>query len=256
MQGFRLFVLFPLLIVGCSGLSHSWDGSWKLVPLRSQIPGSNFQITLSGPGEYDIDYGPYQDRFRCDGREYPLMSGKTISCSQRGALAFDSTAKKGEVLLNTAHWELSADQKTLSIRMTAPQLHGTARSKEIVYERTTGTAGFAGAWSDVRRLENRPQLLVLTVRGRHLYYSFPEVGQYADVEVDGSDAPWNGPSIPMGSTIALEIQEPGEILVIRKLNGRIQNQGTMKISPDGHTLVEEFWSQDRPDAKSVLVWEK
>ena len=134
-----LFPVFLIMIaVGCARLSHDWDGTWRLVPSKSQIPGSNFQITLSEGGEYVLDYGAYKDRFRCDGREHQLSSGKTITCTQTGAFAFDSTARRDGNVMNTARWEVSADQKMLSIKMTAPQSHGPARSKEILYERTAG----------------------------------------------------------------------------------------------------------------------
>ena len=94
------------------------------------------------------------------------------------------------------------------------------------------------------------------MRGRDLHYGFPEVGQYAEVEIGGADASWHGRSLPAGSTIAIKTQNRSELLVLRKLNGQIVNQGSMKISGDGHTLVEEFWSPNRPDLKTILVYEK
>ncbi len=47
-----------------------------------------------------------------------------------------------------------------------------------------------------------------------------------------------------------------ELLVLRKLVGQIVNQGSMKISADGRSLVEEFWSPERPNLKTILVYEK
>jgi hypothetical protein len=251
-----LFLSISVLIFGCKRVSDEWDGTWKLDPFRCQLPGSNFQIALDGQGQYSIDYGAFKEHFRCDGQEYSLISGKTISCIQRSASAFDSTAKKDGILLNTAHWELSADQTRLSITMTAPRSHGPVRSKEIVYERTAGTKGFEGTWRDVNSLSDRPQLLVLAVHDQNLHYGFPEVGQYADVELNGSEAPWNGPNTPQGSTIAVRVQDRRSFLVFRKIGGQILNQGSMQISADGRTLVEEVWSPDRPDLKTILVYEK
>lgn len=233
-----------------------WNGTWRLVPSKSQIPGSNFQVTVGEGEEYTFDYGAYKDRFRCDGREHHLSSGKTISCTQASAFAFDSIARRDGVLLNTAHWEVSADQRMLSIKMTAPQPSGSEQTKEVLYERLTGTKGFAGSWKDLNHLRNRPQLLVLTPHGRSLYYGFPEVGQYAEVEVDGADTLWRGHSVPAGSTIAIRIQDRSELLVVRKLNGVVINQGSMTIVGDGHTLVEALWSPDRPDLKTILTYEK
>jgi len=251
-----LILSISVLIFGCKRVSDEWGGSWKLDPAKCQLSKSNFQIALSGQGQYVIDYGTHKEHFRCDGQEYSLMPGKTISCIQHSASAFDSIAKSNGTFLNTAHWELSADQKRLSIKMTAPQSHGPVRSKEIVYERTAGTSGFAGAWRDVNSLSDRPQFLVLTVHGRYLHYSFPELNQYANVEMNGADAVWNGPNTPKGSTIAMKVLDRRNVLVFRKINGRIFNQGSMNISPDGHTLTEEFWGPDRPDLKTILVYEK
>jgi hypothetical protein len=109
---------------------------------------------------------------------------------------------------------------------------------------------------DVKRLETRPQLLALKLHGHDLQYAFPKERQYADLTLNGPDAAWHGPGIPPGVTVAMKTQDRDELLVLRKLNGRILNQGSVKISPDGHTLVEKFWSPELPDLKTTLIYEK
>jgi hypothetical protein len=185
-----------------------------------------------------------------------MAPGYTTSCKQTGTEVIDSTTTKNGAVVTKAHWELSTDGASLRIGLTAIQSLRPLKTKEIVYERVSGLVGFIGGWRELNRLEARPQLLTLMLHGRDLHYAFPKEGQHADLILDGSDSPWEGPGVPPGITVAIEKLDRDEFHVFRKLNGQILNQGSMKISPDGHTLVEEFWSQDRPNLKTVLVYEK
>ncbi len=245
-----------VIILGCSGPSQDWNGTWKLIPSRSSIPGPSFTITIAPTGDYQIDNGTYSDMYRCDGKEYPLVSGYTMSCVQRNGLVIDSTAKKNGVVATTAHWQLSADGKSLVITLAAVQSNAPAKTKEVVYQRMSGSAGFVGGWSDANRLETLPQLLTLTLRGRNLHYAFSEKGQYADLLLDGPEAAWHGPDIPPGVTVAIKTRNRRELDVVRGFQGRVVNLGSIKISADGRTLIEEFWNPDRTDLKTVLVYEK
>ena len=182
---------------------------------------------------------------------------RTTSCKRTGAFVIDSTTKKNSAVVTTAHWELSSDEASLRIKLTAVQSQQRPlKTKEVVYERVSGSAGFIGGWRELNRLETRPQLLALMLRGRDLHYAFPKEGQHVDLTLDGPEAAWQGPGVPRGITVAIETMDHDELLVLRKLNGRTVNQGSMKISADGRTLVEEFWSQDRPNLKTILVYEK
>ncbi len=185
-----------------------------------------------------------------------MAPGFTTSCKRTGAFVIDSTTKKNGVVVTTAHWELSADGASLRIRLTGAQSQQPVKTKEVVYERASGSAGFIGGWQELNRLETQPQLLALMLHGRDLHYAFPKEGQYVNLTLDGPDGTWQGPGVPPGITIAIKTLDHDELLVLRKLNGQVVNQGSMRISPDGHTLVEELWSPNRPDLKTILVYEK
>jgi hypothetical protein len=242
-------------ILGCHQ-SSPWNGNWKLIPSNSSVPGPSFTITLTPAGEYQTDNGTYSYRYRCDGKEYPMAPGYTTSCKRTGAFVIDSTTKKNGAVVTTAHWELSADEASLRIKLIAGQSQRPLKTKEVVYERVSGSAGFIGGWRELNRLQTQPQLLALMLHGRDLHYAFPKEGQYVDLTLDGPDGAWQGPSVPPGITVAIKTLDHDELLVLRKLNGQVVNQGSMRISPDGHTLVEEFWSPDRPNLKTILVYEK
>ena len=137
---------------------------------------------------------------------------------------------------------MSADGKTLTLKGNSTGTDGTVKVKERVYLRISGSSGFVGGWKDTKRLESRPHL-VLTLDKRILHIAFSGTGQYMDPPLDGTDAPCHGPGVPQGLTIAVRPNGPREFLTLRKMNGRIVNQGSLRVGADGRTLIEEYWSQ-------------
>jgi hypothetical protein len=247
--------LISMVALGCSRASPVWDGTWKLNESKSNIPGPSFSITISPTGEYHSDNGTFSSNFRCDGKEYPTRANRTVSCVQPSAFVIDTTTKENGAKVATAHWELSADWKMLTIKGTTIDADGSVKPKEKVYSRTSASIGFAGGWRDAKRLESRPPLL-LALNERSLHIGFSDSGQYVDPPLDGSDSPWQGPGAPQGLTMAIKPQGPQEFLTLKKVGGQIVNQGSLRLSADGRTLVEEYWAPSRPDQKATLVYEK
>lgn len=241
--------------LGCFASPPVWNGTWKLNQSKSNIPGPSFSITLLPTGEYRSDNGTYNYNFRCDGKEYITRLSHTISCVQTSVSEMDTTSKEDGKKVGTAHWELSDDGKTLTVKGTATGADGAFKATERVYLRTSGSSGFAGGWRDTKRLESRPQL-VLALNERSLHIAFSENGQYMDPPLDGTDAPCHGPSVPQNLTIAIKPNGPREFLTLRKLDGKVVNQGFLRLSVDGRTLVEEYWPPSRPDEKATLVYER
>ena len=91
---------------------------------------------------------------------------------------------------------------------------------------------------------------------RALHYAFPEIGQYADPMLDGSDATVHGTGVPTGSTLAIRQLGTQELFMTKKLNGRTLNAGSLRVSADGRILTETYWRPEAPDVKAVLVYEK
>jgi hypothetical protein len=247
--------MFSMVALGCSRALPAWNGTWKLNESKSSIPGPNFSITISPTGEFHLDNGTNRYSYRCDGKEYSTTPNRTISCAQTSAVVIDATMKENGAKVGTAHWELSDDGKMLTIKATSIESDGSIKSREKVYLRISASIGFAGGWRDTKRLETRPQLL-LTLNDRTLHIAFGESEQYADPPLDGSDAPLRGSKVPQGVTIAIRPHGPREFLTLKKFGGQITNQGSLRLSTDGRTLTEEYWSPSRPDEKAILVYEK
>ena len=245
-----------ILVAGaCRKTSPTWNGTWKLNEPRSSIPGPSVSITISPTGEYHFDNGTQSYNFRCDGREYAMANNRTLSCLQRSASVIDTTSKENGTKVGSAHWELSSDQKMLIIKRTSFHTDGSAKSKDSVYSRTSASAGFAGGWRDTKRLESIPEMLLL-ISDQRLHIAFPDSGQFTDPPLDGSEAAIYGPGVPEGTTMAIRPHGPQEFFTSRKLRGQIISEGSLRITADGHTLVEEYWRPDRFDEKAVLVYEK
>jgi hypothetical protein len=249
--------LISVGVVGCSvAASPDFNGNWKLSQSKSSIPGPNIVLTKASTGQYHLEGPSGGFDFGCDGNEYSSVQGGSISCREATQLAMDMWAKDSHGKLTIAHWALSEDGKTLTIKPTYIEPGSQAKAEGTVYERMSGTGGFAGGWRDTKRLESGAQSLLLVLNGRSLHVGYPDKAQYADLVLGGPDAPLHGPSMPSGRTISMKTQGARQFAVRIKLDGRLVSQGTYTISSNGRTLVEE-WS--RPGYKGEpahLVWEK
>jgi hypothetical protein len=239
----------------CFASSPSWDGTWKVTKSSSTVPKPNFIITILSTGEYHFDDGVYTYNFRCDGKEYRVTASRTTSCTQKSASTMDKMRSEEGKQVDSQHWELSGDGKMLTVTTTSPKPDGSVKTVEKVYSPISRSSGFAGGWKDTKELESMPQLVSkLTERSFHM--AFADGRQYMDPALDGSDAPVYGPNVPQGLTIAINAHGPLEFLTVQKLGGRVINQGVLKLSVDGRTLTDEYWTPDRPDLKATIVYEK
>ena len=154
-----------LSTLGCFSSPPVWNGTRKLNESKSNIPGPTFSLTILPTGEYHFDNGTYSNNFRCDGKEYTTRPSRTDSCVQTNASEMDMTNKEDGKKIGTAHWELSADGKTLTLKGTPTGTDGTVKAFERIFLRTSQTSGFVGGWKNTKRLESTPQLLSNTECG-------------------------------------------------------------------------------------------
>ena len=247
-------VMTMAVLVGC-GPSKAWNGQWDLDEAKSSMSGPTFVISAIGAGMYRLDAGTLIYSFACDGKEYPTTPNRFISCTQKSSSVIDSISTVAGSAVETRHWELSADGALLSITLTSPGPTGTAtKSTENVFARMGKSMGFAGAWKNLKPFGNG-RTLVLTLRGDTLHFAHLENRDYADIPLDGSDAPVHGESVALGTTMALKPNGSHAFLAQQKVQGRIVNEGSLKLASDGQTLVEE---ESPPDSneRNKLVYER
>jgi hypothetical protein len=245
-------IMTMAVLTGC-GPSKAWNGQWDLDEAKSSVLGPRFVISVIRAGMYRLDAGTLIYSFACDGKKYPTTPNRFISCTQKDPSVIDSISTVDGSVVETDHWKLSTDGTLLSITTISARPPGTAmKSTENVFARIGESIGFAGAW---KPFGNRHRTLLLALRGDTLHLAHLETGDYVDFRLDGSDAPLHGESVPLGTTIALKPSGSHEFLTQQKVQGRLVNEGFLKLAGDGQTLIEEEWVPGS-NQKSKLVYER
>jgi hypothetical protein len=246
--------LVLVAVPACRGLSPDWNGTWKLNPAMSDIPGPTITVSITPDGEYHNEAHGVASIFRCNGKEF-AVGIFTAHCTQQSDSEMEITFSNNSKT-RTVHWQVSPDGTVLTIKAIMVQADGSLKSKESRYTRTSGSNGFVGGWRNVDPLESTPSLWQIRVATQGLHYSFPQEHQQVDAVLDGTDAPVRGPAIPGGSSIALMERSPRELGMTKKRNGQVISVGYLRISADGGSLTETYWSPSSPSQKAVLVYEK
>ncbi len=243
-------------ITGCRGPSRDWNGTWKLDPAKSDIPGPSFVVSITRDGMYQSGGGGSIANFRCDGRGYPSMEILMFFCTQKDSSDLELTVLKNGSKSSTAHWKLSADGKVLTVDGSEFQADGSATKNENRYTRTSGSAGFAGGWRNVIPLRGVAAIRQIRVERNMLHEAFPEKQTHIDAFIDGTDTAIVGPRVSPGASISILEHPPLEFDFASKVKGRVVSVGTMRLSGDGRLLTETYWPPGRPSDKAVLVYEK
>jgi hypothetical protein len=231
--------------------ASSWNGTWKLNVSKSSIPGPSFSLALAPDGKYRVENDTSSYTFGCDEKEYQISQQRTVSCKLDGSSMNLTFRANGKIVRND-HWELTAGGSKMTHTSSEPQADGSTKSNSNQFVRASGSFGFVGGWTNAQRLESHPQL-VLTLDGSRLHLVLPEVAQSADVTLDGSDSPMHGAN---GITVAIRPNGANEFAITKKFDGKVVNQGYLRLSADGRSLVESYWSPSRPDKRAVLVYDK
>lgn len=245
-----------LILAPSCGPPSVWSGNWKLDQSRSSEPGPAFTFSIPSPGEYRYEIESSGYNFRCDGKDYPATPTFAISCVQKSPMALETVTRRNGTTLATAEWTLSADSKTLTIRSAIADPKAPGKDSQNVYDRLTGTTGFAGDWHNPKLLESRPQILYLSRRWQSMHFAYPQARQYTDAPLDGSDAVIHGHLMSESFTMSIKPNGPQEFVQTYKHNGKILRQGTLRIGNDWHTLFIESWHPENPSQKTVLVFVK
>jgi hypothetical protein len=252
---FACFLSFLTSASHCLAADNIWNGTWKLNAVKSPRTSPTFTMTISPQGGYEINNGNYTYRFFCDGKEYPKIDRITIACAQATTTEMDTTLKENGKVGSRSHSEISADGKTQTETLTRIHEDGTTETKNTVFVRISGSTGFAGSWKSTAAPSQESETMVTSVLGSVLRVEFPLAQQYTEMNLDGSDALTHG-RVPAGATMSAKPDGPLRVVTVRKLKGVVVSNGTLMMSPDGRTLVYEWWKPDHPALKGRQVYER
>ncbi|SPE17937.1 exported hypothetical protein [Candidatus Sulfotelmatomonas gaucii] len=251
-----LIGVLALTAAGCRGPSLDWNGTWKLDPARSNIPGPTLTLSLTPDGMFYSSGRSGSAKFRCDGKAYQAAETLTAFCTQKNSSDLEITTFRNGSKAGVSHWQLSSNGKMLTVDSEIFQPDRSPKPKETHFTRTSGSSGFTGGWRNVNPFDGLASILQISMGSNALHYSYPEKDIHADAFIDGTDAAIQDPSVSAGATVSLRERGPREFSVTTKLNGRATNAGYWQISADGRSLTDSYWEPGRPNEKAVLVYEK
>lgn len=237
----------------------TWTGTWKLDPARSHFTGDTFTLT-KGPGNmlHYSDGSTASYDFAIDGKEYKSWANHTTTWTSAGKNAWDTVTKVDGRTLAQSHRQLSADGKTLTMRLTGTRPDGVVFRDEEVYSRVAGTAGLIGTWRSVKISDpNAPHEYVISSPAPGmLHFEVPDMKASAEGRTDGSDIPLKSPTMPAGMTIAWEMPSPTKIKYVMKLNGKTDNVGEQTLAADGKSFADVNWIPGKEDEKTTGIYVK
>jgi hypothetical protein len=211
-------------------------GDWKLDGAKSTLIDQMKVVNVSGD-KYAFDFGGGAETIVVDGTDQAGGTGTMLAVSAERRDAWKVVRKKDGRMLLSAAWKLSDDGNTLTDDFTSFAADGTASTIHYVYQRTAGTAGFAGTWEST----TVPADLVFVMKIRPFGkggLSFDSAqGQTRKVVLDGKDYPTVGPHASPGATAAVRRIDKHTLALTDKVKDRIVDTEQFRLSPDGKTLT-------------------
>ena len=242
------------LAVPCFAAGPSWDGTWKLNEAKSKLTGYSFTIEDKGNMMHMSD-GAFAYDFACDGKDYPTVADRTMMCTGSPAAGYDNVTKvKGKVVYKS-HRTLSADGKTLTVHGTETRPDGTTQNYTNVYKRESGTTGLVGKWVSVKS-QGTAGSVVIETKGDWIKMYFPEYKETVQGKMDGSNLPDTGPEVAPDSWLAIKADGPNKLKFWVKYKDKVTDEGTLMLSADGKTIVNEDWTPGKMNEKTTAVYER
>jgi hypothetical protein len=255
--------IFRLLLVAClvTGTSRTANdpfvGKWKVNPSKSK-PTDEMKVEVAGANRYTITFAPgAADTVVADGSDQPGLRGTTFSITVEGPNNWKVIRKKGDRTLVTATWALSGDGQTLTDAYTEYEDDGSILNLHYVYERTAGSAGFAGTWVSVSEGVNAViELQIQPYEGDGLSFNSPAAQVTKNIKFDGNDYPDLGPNVAPGSASSGRRVNGHSLEIIDKFQGKITDTRQIELSKDLKTLTMTVRLVGQSKPKTILVFDR
>ena len=241
-------------VVPCFAAGSPWDGTWKLNQAKSKLTGQTVTITQDG-AMYNVNTGTIQYKFACDGKDYPILADRTISCTG-GPTSFTEVVKIAGKVYSTTTRTISADGKTMTEASTGTHPDGSSFSDTDTETREGHGTGLAGTWKSTKVTDSAPSLVVMKVNGDVLHYEESSYKEVSDAKLDGTPAPITGGTAPAGLMVSNKAEGPNKVSVTVTLNGKELGRETMTLSTDGKVYTDVIWTPGKESEKRTYVYEK
>jgi len=250
-------LLFTCLVIGNSwAADNPFVGKWKLNPSRSKL-SDEMKVERVSENKYAFDFGSgHPETVVADGTDQPGDFATTLAVTIEAPNKWKVLRKKDGTAVITATWELSQDGSTLTDHFTSISSKGTESSLDFVYERTAGTAGFAGTWeSDSAQVNSVFEFQIEPYEEDGLSFVNPAEQTTKNIKFDGKDYPGSGPNLPKGYTTSGHRVSAQTMQLIDKVEGKIVDTRQVDLSPDLKTLTMTVRPVNR-SKPNILVFER
>jgi hypothetical protein len=154
-------------------------------------------------------------------------------------------------------WDLSPDAKTQTVHGKSILPNGSFRDVEYVYHRLGEGSGFYGRWRSSNPFDSRSKILNLYLKGNTLLFAYPETAQYVIAPLDGTRTLMHGgPYAREGFSMSIKQESPVQMHTEISFEGHVIREGTLALSNDRRTIVQESWTPEHMDEKDSFVLEK
>ena len=234
-----------------------WTGTWKENMAKSKLSGDSVTYSAKGPGKFTYSNGgSIEYDFACDGKPYPTIGDRTITCTGTPETGMDFTMAAHGTVLSKSHRTFSPDGTMMMIHGTATPPDGKPYGFDETMKRLTGRRGLVGDWLDIKDTSGSSNVMVIQVYNDTLHIEEPAQKEMIDAKLNGSDGKVNGPNIPPGASMTYKADGANRLDFTVKLKGKVLYQGTYTLSPGGKSFLESEWVPGRESERERIVYEK
>jgi len=252
----RLLLITSLASVPAWAANESFLGDWKLDPSKSKSI-DQMKVESVAANKYAFELGGGNPEIIVpDGTDQPGLGGTTLSVTVEGPDSWKVVRKQEGRILLTAYWKLSKDGNTLADDYTQFGPNGASSNEKLVFNRTTGTSGFAGTWE--RNSDAASSAYVIKVQAYEndgLSFINSSQGITRNITFDGKDHPLAGANAPSGATSSARRVNERTLEITTRFNGQVVGTQEDALSLDGKTLTLTVHIPGRT-APNTLVFER
>ncbi|HEV2578708.1 MAG TPA: hypothetical protein VGU25_15995 [Acidobacteriaceae bacterium] len=247
--------LLALAFSAIPALAQSpWNGTWKLNQAKSHMTGDTYTLTKSGD-TYHMNGGSFQFDYACDGKDYPIFGGETVSCKETPTTV-DSVYKQNGKTVQTTKHQLDASGKSYTSISTNMLAAGGTTVSKTTFTRVGQGTGFTGTWKSTSTSTNHVETFTLAVNGNSLHVDVPEEHVTWEGKLDGTPAAVHGPNVPDGVMISEKLEGPKKMVSDVTVDGKHVSHSEDTMNADGKSYTEITWDPTKPNEKQTYVYEK
>ena len=261
MHSRTLRFLFSVLCLGTAATAiaqNPFVGEWKMNPDKSKMTGDVIMFAPAANGAIQYTEESRSYTFKTDGNEYETSTGAKTTWKMTDAHTYQSTLKRNGIDLGTTTWKISDDGKKLMLESTGTTPSGKSFDDTATYMRVTGSSGLMGSWKDTEVKINKEPMVMSLKAGpddNTIHWEMTDLKAAVDLSMDGKEATPVGPTVPVGLTLSAKKTGPKTFTLVEKMNGKVLENMSYKVSEDGKTLTEVVTPPDGK-APATMIYDK